>query len=300
MSKKESLVLESNTPGNIKISQTITLDSGDYFILAKYLVTLKKGTFFIQSSTNKSINITSSESTCLRTVLTLPIKGKTDVDISFGFSKNSVGSARIDTLMVYKVDYKVEPNKTKHGRLDLIDDNLSLNLNLTNNLDEDIDHLASSINKAFLSKSLPEISTYSSELFKNESTSYLANYVNDEDVRNSYCQKSSLSLDELLRLYNIPTRQLHWQKNCNGFHQFLEYWNPTDQKWKIIDPYYGIRYIDSAGNYLGFEEIERLVRNNSFTRDNIKEIDIGHLYYSESEIIAGWLEADLAVHVINK
>ncbi|WP_185153347.1 hypothetical protein, partial [Fulvivirga lutimaris] len=201
-------------------------------------------------------------------------------------------------------EYKVADKKSIVNKLQLIEQNLSLSLQQDETLDQNVNLLAKSINAAFLEKKDPlgqtSISTYSSSIFKDKNTSYLATYINDEKVRNAYCQKSSLSLGELLRLYHIPTRQLHWQKDCSGFHQFLEYYNKHDSKWKIIDPYYGIRYIDHAGNYLNFEEIERLVRMNSFSSNNIKKIGTGRLYYSESEILEGWLNSSLAVHVLNK
>lgn len=300
----EKPFLSSKLPGEIQFSQTLTLDSGDYFLMAKYGVNVDKGEFYIKAGSDKGVKIHSSESICRRTIFAIPIKNKKNIKIEFGFVYGSIGDALIDTILIYKVDYKYDLGKRNKIKTKIIVEKLSLRLNQGELLDESVDLFASSINTAFLSKdSLIKqklVSTYSSEIFKDEYTSYLSTYVNDEKVRNSYCQKSSLSLDELLRLYQIPTRQLHWQKNCSGFHQFLEYWNARDRKWKIIDPYYGIRYVDESGNYLGFEKVEELVRNKKFNSDNIKQMNIGHLYYSESEILEGWMNADLAVHVLNK
>jgi len=190
-------ILSSRIPGEIRLSQTLSLDSGEYFLLAKYKANVEKGAFL---------------------------------------SSDAVEKASL-------------------------------------------------------------VATFSSGAFDEASTPYLRKYIADPQIRDGYCQKSSLSLDELIRLYKIPTRQLHWQINCSGIHQFLEYWNAYDEQWKIIDPYYGIRYVDINGSYMNFEEVENLVRNKKFGNKNIKQIDIGHLIYSESEILDGWINADLAIHV---
>jgi len=133
-----------------------------------------------------------------------------------------------------------------------------------------------------------------------DNTSYLHSYASDENVENAYCQKSSLSLDEILKLFKIPVRQIYWEKNCLGFHQFTEYWNPFDKKWKLIDIYYGIRYINESGEYLGFEEVERLAGENRLGPKNILQREIGRLYFDEKEILEGWREADLDIRIIRK
>lgn len=296
--------ISSQKPGEIRFSQSITLDSGDYFVMAKYNVNVTEGSFFIKTDHNQGIEVSSSDTICLHTIFVLPVQSTKDLKFQFGFIDGSVGNALLDTIMIYKTEYKIADRKSIENKVQLIEQNLSLNLQQDEMLDQNVNLLAKSINAAFLVNkdtiSSPPILTYNSSIFKDENTSYLATYINDEKVRNSYCQKSSLSLDELLRLYQIPTRQLHWQKNCSGFHQFLEYYNKYDDKWKIIDPYYGVRYVDQSGSYLNFEGIKKLVRNNDFTSKNIKQIDIGRLYYSESEILEGWNKADLAVSVLNK
>ena len=70
--------------------------------------------------------------------------------------------------------------------------------------------------------------------------------------------------------------------------------------WKIIDPFYGIRYVDNSGNYLGYEDIEKLIGTGKFSASNIEVIDVGKLYYSEKEILDGWLNGQLAVGIIRK
>jgi hypothetical protein len=295
--------LQSDEPGEILFSQSISLDSGDHYLMAKFNADVREGAFFIKSEESDGISIQSSESTCLRTIFFISADRTKDVKIEFGFTKGSIGSALIDTIKVRPVKYTFDFGEKNNAKTHLIENNLGITLRQDEHLDENVNLLASSINTAYLPKynkvnPMP-MNTYRSDVFTDESTSYLSTYINTED-RGAYCQKSSLSIDELLQLYQIPTRQLHWQKDCSGFHQFLEYWNESDKKWKIIDPYYGIRYVDEAGVYLGFEEIEALVRQEKFSIQNVKKIDIGYAYYVESEILEGWTNAGLAIYVLNK
>lgn len=295
--------LESKEAGEILFSQTISLDSGNHYLMAKYKADVSEGVFFIKSEGSNGIFVQSSESICLRTICFISLDRTKNVKIEFGFAEGSIGNALIDTIMTYPANYTFDLGERNKAKIQLIDKNLNLILKQDEHLDENVDLLAASINTAYLpkyhTKNPTPMNTYQLDIFTDKSTSYLSTFINSED-RGAYCQKSSLSIDELLQLYQIPTRQLHWQKDCSGFHQFLEYWNESDKKWKIIDPYYGIRYVAENGVYLGFEEVEALVRQNKFSKNNIQKIDIGRAFYIEKEILEGWIDSDLAVHVLNK
>lgn len=294
--------LESNEAGEILFSQTISLDSGDHYLMAKYKAEVREGAFFIKSEGSNGIFVQSSESICLRAISFISVDRTKDVKIEFGFTKGSIGNALMDTIMTYPSNYTFDLGEKNKAKIHLIKKNLGIVLKQDEHLDENVNLLASSINTAYLPKyhsiNPTPLHTYQSDIFT-DSTSYLSTFINSED-RGAYCQKSSLSIDELLQLYKIPTRQLHWQKDCSGFHQFLEYWNEFDEKWKIIDPFYGIRYVDENGDYLGFEEVEALVRQDKFSNENIEKINIGRAYYIENDILEGWINSDLAVHVLNK
>ena len=296
-------ILSSVIPGEISFSQTITLDSGEYFLLAKYQAQVEEGTFFIRANDLGSIAITSSDSVCERTLFSIRVRKKDEIKIEFGFGPGSIGQVLIESLFLVEIQYKFPKWADSQKKIALIKQDLGQVLQQDSVLARKIDLLAKSINGAFISTDIDEksalVATYSSVVFDDVSTPYLNKYIIDTKIRDSYCQKSSLSLDELIRLYKIPTRQLHWQINCSGVHQFLEYWNTYNNRWEIIDPYYGIRYVDSVGNYLNFEGIEKLVKANKFTAANIKQMNIGRLYYNEKEIMDGWTNSGLAIHVIN-
>ena len=297
-------LITSDSPGQLVFSQNITLDSGDYFLMAKFNANVKQGSFFIKAGNIKSISVNSTENTCLRTVFAIPIEKKESISIQLGFSPESIGQALIDTIMIHKMEYKFYEANFAEARQKTLNEKLNLTIKADSSLDTNINRIANGVNMAFLAKKdsfgQDLLSTFSSNDFDTKSTSYLSQFMRNSSDLSAYCQKSSLSMDEILRLYNIPTRQLHWQKNCSGIHQFLEYYNAYDHKWKVIDPYYGIRYINNKGEYMGFEEIESLIRKDEFTKDNIEQLSIRKLYYREQEVLDGWFDTDLAVYIINK
>ncbi|HET9624037.1 MAG TPA: hypothetical protein VFP84_21845 [Kofleriaceae bacterium] len=67
--------------------------------------------------------------------------------------------------------------------------------------------------------------------------------------RDSWCQRTSLALGELLQMYGVRTRQVHAP---SPQHQFLEYFDGA--RWVVFDPYYGIRYV-FAGVRLGVDDV---------------------------------------------
>jgi len=78
-----------------------------------------------------------------------------------------------------------------------------------------------------------------------------------DQIQVGYCQKSSLSLAEILtNEFNIPVRQVHMVFGPEGKHQFQEYWNPFDSKWIAIDPCFNIRYIKN-NTLMGVEDFDR-------------------------------------------
>jgi hypothetical protein len=79
------------------------------------------------------------------------------------------------------------------------------------------------------------------------------------NIQIGYCQKSSLSLGEILgNEFNIPTRQMFMVFGPVGKHQFLEYWNPFASRWIIIDPCFNVRYAKDSV-LLGTDDFDRSV-----------------------------------------
>ena len=111
-----------------------------------------------------------------------------------------------------------------------------------------------------------------------------------DEITDSYCQKSSLSLGEILtNEFNIPVRQIYMSIGGVGLHQFLEYWNPFAGKWIIIDPCFNIRYRKN-GKLLGDEDIDKSTAPGYMTR-------FGKYYYYQTndELDTLWQQLDVLV-----
>jgi hypothetical protein len=105
---------------------------------------------------------------------------------------------------------------------------------------------------------------------------YFNDYRNTPDsITDSYCQKSSLSLGEILtNAFNIPVRQIYMVIGGVGLHQFQEYWNPFAGKWIIIDPCFSTRYLKD-GVLLGDQDIDSQTAPGYITR-------FGQYYYYQT------------------
>jgi hypothetical protein len=119
---------------------------------------------------------------------------------------------------------------------------------------------------------------------------HLIQYLNlpVEISQRSYCTRSSYSVAECLFAFGIGSHQIHFSESGTGFHQFLEYWNPYDKKWYIIDPSLGIEYRDLNGNLLGYDEIIEMRNNIPFNEEFVQLIDIGRHYFKWNSIRKGW------------
>lgn len=69
-------------------------------------------------------------------------------------------------------------------------------------------------------------------------------------------------------------------------HQAFEYWHPYAQKWIIVDPYYGVCFVNSSGEFLGFDGLIDLIMNESFSVDLITHVEVNPFYYSEEELLS--------------
>ena len=111
-----------------------------------------------------------------------------------------------------------------------------------------------------------------------------------KEMSNSYCVKSSLSSEDLLITFHIPVRQIHFTDGTDAFHQCFEYWNPYLDKWVIVDPFYGITYVDNQGDLLSFHELKSMAANDQISRDNLKHVEIDEFYFQLEELSKGWNE----------
>ena len=122
-------------------------------------------------------------------------------------------------------------------------------------------------------------------------TSYLQSYLAlpIKETANAYCVKSSNSAHDILGEFGIMTRQIHfYNKEDIPIHQCFEYWNPYKESWIIVDPFYGISYVNSSKELIGFEELNAMIKQNRLTVNNIVHLDIQEFYFNLEELQSGW------------
>ena len=109
------------------------------------------------------------------------------------------------------------------------------------------------------------------------------------EMSNSYCVKGSLSAYDILSAFHIPVNQIHFT-NQEGVavHQFFEYWHPYFQNWIIIDPFYGICYVDSKGKWLGFDELKSYAAQEKIDSTFVSFVNIQPFYFNLEELSTGW------------
>lgn len=297
-------MLVANYGSSPVLKQNVTLfDSGSYFIVGKFKAEIDTGSFFINATTDwmsKEITFNSNTDICLRALFSINISKKTDLKLEIGFKSNSIGKAYPEVLYInnekyfYKLDFDTRDIKKGLKRITGISEFNQ------EEFDNNIDKIAEILAGAFLAKNDSLIDFFSSDIFNIKQSSYLYGYASDTANNESASQMCSLSLDEILKIYRIPVRQLSWQQNCSGIHQFIEYWNPFDKKWKIIDPYFGLRYVNEENEYMDFEEVEKRIRSNTLKTSNIVKVTETSSSNTRTAIIDGWKTNELAVFIIRK
>ena len=77
------------------------------------------------------------------------------------------------------------------------------------------------------------------------------------------------------------------EKNV-GIHQFYEYWNPFLEKWIIVDPFYGINYVNNNQELIGYQELLKLLKANTLSTNNLNHVEIEKFYFNLEELKKGW------------
>ncbi len=304
---KPELIAEINNP--VILSQKVIVkDSGSYFVIGKFRAEIDSGSFFISAtgeSFNKKVEFKVDINSCNRTFFSFQINESQTVTLRIGFNKNSKGIANPDTLFFYKEQYfnpiSIDARSMRAG----LENFAGIGKMSEKTIDSNIDKIANILNVMYLSSDQDSTSKmtefFGSVDFNVEQTKYLYDYIkNWEGENNAYDQKISLTIDELLKLYRIPVRQLYLRSECKSKHQFVEYFNQFKSEWSIIDAFYGIRYVDEEGKYLGMEDVDNLVRNGSFSNANIRKLDIRAFKYSEEEIVEKWASLEPSMWIIRK
>jgi len=304
---KPELTAEIENP--VILSQKVLVkDSGSYFVIGKFRATIENGSFFISAtgeSFNEQVEFKTDVNSCNRTFFSFQVNDRETVTLRIGFTKNSIGIAYPDTLFFYKEKYFYPVSIDARAMRAGLEQFAGIGEMSEKTIDSNIDKIANILNVMYLSSDQDSTSKltefFGSVDFNVEQTKYLYDYIkNWEGENNAYDQKISLTIDELLKLYRIPVRQLYLRSECKSKHQFVEYFNQFKSEWSIIDAFYGIRYVDEEGKYLGMEDVDNLVRNGSFSNANIRKLDIRAFKYSEEEIMEKWASLEPSTWIIRK
>ncbi len=109
------------------------------------------------------------------------------------------------------------------------------------------------------------------------------------EMSNSYCVKSSLSVEDILSTFNIPVNKIHFTNNeGSAIHQSFEYWNPYFKNWIIIDPFYGVCFVNKKGILLGFDELKKYADKSKIDSTFLRHVEIQPFYFNLEEISIGW------------
>jgi hypothetical protein len=218
-------------------------------------------------------------------------KKPANVNLVIGFLTGINGKATFTDVTLAEYDYK--PKISQSGFAAYLGKKFPL---VFNNLEYDstIDKIADYMNSVLLCRyeyysDTTELPILDSLIGSDTAYAYFNGYRHSLDsITDSYCQKSSLSLGEILaNEFNIPVRQIYMVIGGVGLHQFQEYWNPFADKWIIIDPCFNVRYVKN-GVLLGDEEIDQSTAPNLM-------INYGQYFYYQTTgpLVQLWQELDI-------
>lgn len=286
------------------LSQRVLLeDSGAFLVVATFDLELHKGSFFVEGVTpqgTKRVDFRKSQNVCNRTLFEVFVDESTSIDLRIGFDESADGEAFPKGLFLYKERYDEVLTFDSRPLKDGVSQFAGISEFNYDNFDDNISKLAGVVNSALLDTVKTINQFLRNPEFEHPETEYLYKYIFDDNIEQSYAQKSSLVFDDLLKLFFFRVRQVHWLQNCSGIHQFVEYYNPYTRKWIAIDLSYGVRYRDPDGSLMGFEQVVHLAKRSALDSTYIEKGDFGQLYFDAMEIVSGWENSDPAVSIINK
>lgn len=176
-----------------------------------------------------------------------------NVVLALGFPNGMNASVQFDDVAVVDYQFTAEPvNSTfsnyLFNRLGLAFDQ--------QNFDQSISQIANFVNQTLLCEyvyhgsNCQEQANLILSLISNrpEYVYYPKNLLEPMTIWEAYCQRSSLSLSEiLLNEFRIPSHQVYMVFGGIGEHEFVEYWNPWVKRWIVIDPFFSVRYVGPQG-----------------------------------------------------
>lgn len=261
--------IKSNSEGEHILFQTITVEPNTFYKVStviKYEInnSIAGGLYVFDAATRTLLGKYEKANSKGEALFELLFNSRSanTVSVEIGFPDGMSGSFDCGPVQVVQQNY--EPHISKTGFSDYLNQKMLLSFS-ADQLDSSASLLCDYIN-GVLQSVIKGYDLLAGELYKlqtllinRDEYAYLPYYLSVPDSAFvAYCQRSSLSLQEILmNEFNIPTKAVHLQDNTQtGFHQLLEYWNPFQEKWVAIDPYFSFRYRNENGTFLSAEELQ--------------------------------------------
>lgn len=319
--KKITYRLHGSHFGKNYIYQTVQVEPGNYYLAALNLLKYKGrsknfGLYIYEDDKEIGYHVLDVRKTESRNLLSVKFKAKSDeVTIRLGFRRIGKGEAVFIDPVLQEVGEFPEDYMSTYAKY--LADKLNLNDFDSLNYHDNVLKIAKYVNSILISpiRNSNEISNPAErdkylkqknmerEAIKNEINellpgSYFAEYTGLTLSESSNCQKSSLSSKNILDEFNIPTTQVHFVNDDNiGIHQFFEYWHPYLDRWIIVDPFYGVNYINSNEELIGFIELSELAKSKSISLKNVVNLEIEYAYFVP-EILESELKMQFENHIL--
>ena len=189
--------------------------------------------------------------------------------LQFGFPANMNANIEVSNVSVHETTY--DPAPMAHPLADLLIQQLELFFT-RQEFDNSIRKLCDYVNQMLICANqniqCEDYILQTRNLIAADSSFQFSirNFQRTSEIDQAYCQRSSLTLDEVLNnAFHIPVRQVHLMFGDIGKHQFIEYWNPFAGKWIAIDPYFSGQF-SRKGQLIGANEVDFSQPGLSFQR----------------------------------
>ena len=156
------------------------------------------------------------------------------VAVFLGFEEGINANVSFDSVMVYKGRNKFD-YKPAIDQKEIFSIQTKVKKLTQDNFDEQMRNLMGFVNSKLLTRDRSRLDYFHSmkEILPTYFKMYLSSPLGEEG--SSYCQRSSLSLSEIMGIFGVKSKQWHCTGKNGGFHQFIEYYNPYSKKWIVID-----------------------------------------------------------------
>jgi len=307
--------------GKNYIYQNTQVEPGKFYLVTVNLIEYKGrsknfGLYVYEDDKEIGYHVLDVRKTESRNLLSVKFKAKSDeVTIRLGFRKIGKGEAVFTDPTLQEVKEFADNHMSYYA--EYLDDKLILDDFDSLNYHSNVLKIAKYVNsilispirnsyeignpeekKKYLNEEKIKREAINIEIEKLLPGTYFAEYTGLTLGESSNCQKSSLSSKNVLDEFNIPTTQVHFVNDDNiGIHQFFQYWHPYLDRWIIVDPFYGVNYVNDNKELIGFDELNEMAKSNNISLRNVVNLEIEYAYFVP-EILEKELKMQFENHIL--